>query len=1262
MPRSEGPLRAVDDLLGAFARDLRELREKAGNPTYRELARRAHYSAGTLSDAAGGKKLPTLAVTLAFVRACEGDPVAWERRWRADAAEYAARRARLRTETTADDGESPYVGLAAFQAEDADRFFGREKLVDELRKLLTVDRFVPVFGASGVGKSSLLRAGLVPALADAPVAVMTPGAHPIEECAVALARVTGESAALIRDELLTDGLHLRVRQTVADGADLVLVIDQFEEVFTVCPDVDERTRFIDAILAAAEAPTSRIRLVIGVRSDFYPHCALHPGLADALRRGQLVVEAMSSDELQRAITQPAIDAGYTLERSLLATVIADSAGNPGVLPLVSHALLETWRRRHGTSLTLSGYQTAGGIQDALARTAEHVFLSLTSDQRDRARVLLVRLIAVGDGTEDTKRRVPLAEFDPADGPVLDRLVESRLLCLDRDSVEITHEALIRCWPRLREWLAADRDGLRLHRQLTHAADLWDSDGRDPSALYRGNRLAQLTDWAPGRALSARERDFLQASQTLHVDEQLIARRRTNRLRRLVAILVVLLVLATTAVGSAGYAQHEASQQRDQAVIQKVLSQANALRSTNPGLAAQLSLAAYRLAPDTDTRSSVLTALTTPYAVQVSAHTDLVHGMAISPNGRFLATVSNDKTGRIWDISDPTKPVPCGMPVKSSDRLLSVAFSPDGHTVAMAGMDSLVRMMSVDDRCHTTELATLSGTTDGVVAVGFSHDGSLLAAGSLDGMVRLWNVAAPGQPRPEPPIHLGDRVWSLAFDPTAHVLAAGVDRGNQAVTQLWNTDTRQPLGALPVASPGIYALAYSPDGHTVAEGDADGAIELWDVTDSDAPKALATLSGPAGGVRTVAFRPDGHTLVAGSEDNSVRLWNVTASTQPVAEPALTGFSGAVYSLAITPDGRTLVTGGQDGSVRLVRLAEHTFATRTDNIVASVTFSPDGRTLADTRRAEDSVELRDLRDPSNSWSAPMSASPGDTLAFAPSGHVLAAGDFDSLVKLWNVSDVRRPNTATALVPDAGGGAEALAFSPDGHTLAAGVYQVRLWDVSVAASPRVIGTLATRPDSVNAVAFDPTGHFLAVAGSDTTTSLWDVTTPASPRLVAVLGDLVPGSVRAIAFDPVGRLLALSSNDNTVQLWDVSDPRRPARMHTLSGHSSSVNTLAFSPDGRVLATGSSDNTVRLWDVSDPFQSTTTAILTGHTSSVNTLAFSPDGKTLATGSSDRSIGLWDTDVEHMAAHLCSLAWPRISEPEWNQYLRGFDYRPPCPA
>jgi hypothetical protein len=775
MPRTERPLDAGDSRLLSFAADLRRLRRDAGNPTYRQLAQRAHFSVSALSEAAGGRKLPSLAVTLAYVRACGGDEHCWKRRWHALAAELVAGTASSGPVAGSDadptpSWRAPYVGLRPFGPADVDRFCGRERLVENLLSRLSRQRLLACFGASGAGTSSLLRAGLVPGWQRTHpaglVVIFTPGAHPIEECAIALAGVTGGTTARVRAEMTADarGLHRTIRRAVGSAADpadppeLLLVVDQFEEVFTLCRDLDEQARFIQALLIAERAQRSRCRVVLGVRADAYAHCARHPELADALDDAQVTVGPMTLDELRRVICEPAVRAGYAIESGLLAALVTSANGRVGALPLLSNALLETWRRRRGNTLTLAGFEDAGGVGESLAHTAETTYRAMEPARQRQIRRLFLRLTAPGEGTDHTKRRVGYAELgsaDPDTRQVLESLARHRLITLDRDGVDMGHEALIRCWPRLRDWLAEDGDGLRIHRHLTDAASGWDALGQDPGALYRGARLAVAAGWAAqrDRGLSPLEARFLEASRAVHAAEERAARQ-VRRLRMLVAALSVLLVTATGAAVLAAR-ERRVTRQRGMVTPQRVAEQAAALRGFQPALAAQLSLPTHRLAPTIQARSSLLSTLTAPYATEPDGGGE-VDTVAVSPDGRTMATAGPDRVVALWDIADPHHP------------------GPDGDTVAAAGHDTTIQLWSAGDRQRPRALATLHGPAGPANAVAFRPDGRILTSAGHDATVRLWDVADLGA-RPLGVIGHPESVTSVARSPDGRLLASASGR-------------------------------------------------------------------------------------------------------------------------------------------------------------------------------------------------------------------------------------------------------------------------------------------------------------------------------------------------------------------------------------------------------------------------------------------------------------------------------------------------------
>jgi WD40 repeat protein/transcriptional regulator with XRE-family HTH domain len=1285
-----------DSSLLKFAADLRRLRQKAGSPTYRNLAERAHYSAATLSEAAAGRRLPTLSVALAYVEACDGDVRQWKQRWQEVAAELAA--ADSEAEGAERDGPAdgtgevaPYRGLAAFEAEDADWFFGRERLVDVVTAQLDKSRFVAVFGASGSGKSSLLRAGVVPRWQSAHgrrrTVVLVPGAHPLRTSAVALVPSAARSAetqhvdSASRDQTL----HRAVRQALADqgdGAELLLVVDQFEEVFTLCREGDERARFIRALVAAAHAEDSRCRVVLGVRADFYPHCTRHPELSEACGGAQVAVGPLTTDELRRAITGPAVRAGCTLEGALLAELVAHAHDRAGVLPLLSHALLETWRRRRGNTLTLTGFQAAGGIEGALARTAESVYTGLTASGQRVAKGVFLRLCALGEGTEDTKRRITRDEVDGTDpdtAVTLERLAAARLLSLDQDSVEISHEALIRCWPRLRDWLAQDRDSVRVHRLLTEAAQAWASVGRDPEVLLRGSRLALVAEWSAGAArdMSALEREFLEASRAADLAEQDAARRRVRRMRRLIALLSLLLTLASIATVVAVRAQHRADQQRDIATSRRVAEQVRTLRSADPALALQLSLAAYRLSPTVEARSSLLSAFTTPYATELAGHRGDVP-VLFSPDGRLLAT-GHAGGVRLWDATRPHRPralgtVPAlqGSPVLT-EATRATAFSPDGRLLLAGGGPAdpkatdgaaTVQLWDITDPRRPRRLSTRH--TGVPLSAAFSPDGRTLATVGQDGVLRLWSPSRRHGLRPMAGLRPATgvpgghatgvgRPTSVAFSPDGRTLAAG---STDRTVRRWDvTRPRRPRPLPPLRGHrGVVAsVAFSPDGRTLAAGGWDHTVRLWAVTDRRSSPRAATLRGHTDKVYAVAFSPDGHSLASGGVEG-VRLWSLHGAGRPYQAEHLTGHNGAVKSVAFAPDGSTLVSGSQDGTARLWDLATDTLAAHSSSVYG-VAVAPRGGVLASasydgTVRLWSTARPRAVRELASlaGHTAAVNA-----LAFTADGETLISGSLDGTARLWSVTDPRRPRLLAALT--AHGAVDAVAISPDGRVaVTADDEGARLWNITDPHRPR---SRALLPGTAESVAFAPDGRSLACGGADGVIRLWALTSSLPSRIPGTLRGHTQ-VVKSLAFRGDGRMLASASDDRTARLWPLTHGRFRGRSTVLTGHAEPLHAVGFSPDGQTLATAGNDDTVRLWKIPAGRAPEEFATLTGHTGDVNAVAFTAGGRTLATGSNDHTVRLWSPDPERVSARVCRTARPHLTRGQWHQHLPELPYRPPC--
>ncbi|AOR37577.1 hypothetical protein BFF78_37655 [Streptomyces fodineus] len=1128
-----------------FAYELRKLRQEAGGLTYREMALRAHYSVTTLSQAAAGEQLPSLGVTLAYVRACDGDAEEWERRWRETAEDPALR--------NREDGgtESPYPGLVRFEPGDHDRFFGRDQLVADVRELVLLRRFVAVVGPSGSGKSSLLRAGLIPALRAessslASIRILTPGGHP----------------------LLTHAEALRPKD--ADG-DTVLVVDQFEEVFTLCRDPHERTAFIDALLAARH-PDSRLRVVIAIRADFYGRCAEHRELAGALREANLLVGPMSPAELRQAIVRPAQMAGLIVERDLTARLVEEVHGAPGGLPLLSHALRETWRRRRGRALTLQAYEAAGGVRGAIAQSAEEVHARLAPGHAELARLILLRLIAPGDGSQDTRRPVEHSELDLGAASqdnialVLDRLASARLLTLADGIVDLAHETLITGWPRLHRWIDDARARLRIHRQLTEAARAWNALDRDPGALYRGVRLAAAEeafgDLDTAKELTCLERDFLAGSTAAREREQRAVVRATRRRRQFTAALSVLLVIAVTA-GSIAWRQFRISEHRRQqavaaqkaALSRQLAAQSAALLGYNPDLASLLAVQAYQVSPTAEATSSLYAAAALPLRHRLTGPARPVEAVTFSPDGQTVAAGSPDGTILRWDTGTGAARPPSRSPVRG---VRTITYSKAGHLLAAGDADGTLRLSDL-----TRGEAWTATDHDETGPMAFSPDDRTVAVGSSDGRVRLRDIAT-GAIRATWPVSAG-RTTTIAYSPDGRLLSAGGADGVIRVRDLSKGTTRTVRLTGPAAPT---SMAFSPNGTLLAVGDGLGEVQLSDMETGRTP---ARLTGHKGPVVAVKFSPDGRLLATGSDDSTARLYDVTTGE---SRAVFTGHTGGVTSVSFSPDGTMLATGSRDRTVRLwdaLRGAADVTG-KTDNTATSMVFTADGRALetgdAAGRVSTWDVHLHQTRSTRTLASAGMASS----VSVPQDSHVIAAltSDDGGSVQVWDATRhmlrtiVHNRSRSLAFVT--------AALNHDGRVLATGDTgaTVRLWDADTG---RTRAVLTGHTDVVAALAFSGDGHTLASADASGTIRLWDVATGKSR---AVLTD----NATSVAVSPDGRTLAVGHDDGTVRLWDVSTLTVRS---TLRGRRLPVNAVAMSPDQRMLATGSEDGTIQLWKLTTP-------------------------------------------------------------------------------
>jgi WD40 repeat protein len=1229
--------------------------------------------------------------------------------------------------------ESPYRGLQAFGEADADFFFGRARAILDIRERLAAcahdDGLLVVSGVSGAGKTSLLRAGLLPELRRAglpaatgwpeaaalpaaagwPGAALIPGDRPLDSLAVAIAPAAKLDAAEVRRSLAADpaGFRLTARQAAGEGR-MLLIVDQFETLFTQCEREAERQGFIKALCSATAAGAAVV--VVAIRADLEARLAEYPGLDRAVQHHRYLLTSMTERQLREAITGPAIRVESSVDEDLveqllreLRTPASRPGGGPqpigaGMLPLLSHALDQAWRLRDDQSpaeawnrpLTLADYDRTGGIEHAIATSAETVYRNeLTRAQRAIARQVFIRLTASTPDGIDTAVRVARADLLAGQGEpaaadvdrVLTAFADARLLALASDTVEISHEALLSAWPLLRDdWLAGTHADRAVRARLQATLTDWNEAGRDPSFLYSGSQL-DAAEQAAARIAADGRHPPLAEGENAFLRQSRLAARRAARLRRrtvagvgvLAVALAVALVIASVSAGHllternrAVAAQQSAAAERDAfrnelaaQTATLLASESLPLGSTDPMAAAEDSVLAWGLnRSSAQARDALLTAAANPL---VAVNTDLSAPL-------YLGFSANSKTLLIQGTGDTSNSF-------DAEQWNVVTGEPDGLPVSTGGAEGFT-----------------AGLVPGLETPAISPDGQTVAFFAYDGgnAVALWNMTTGATSN----FDVGpdqDEIRSAAFSPDGQALALEgwlCGGGKRECAYLWTASqglVGAPLdaGVESPLTPGTPLVVFSRDGRQIATADTDNVVRVWDVaTHRQEGRAFPPLRSA---IDSIAFSPDGHTLAVGEDDGTIQFLNMTAgpTAGPVLRVAAGGAGAAVSAIAYSPDGSLLAAGDQNGTTRIWSLTSGRQLDLSSGTapVTSAAFSPDGRTLAiagSAVRLWSTAALDDvLGQPPVSGGVGGAALAANHTLVADAAYPRQLTDGDNIgIRVWYPGDRHGPDISIPFPnPQTPLAFPPIALSPDGKTLITGSVDgtVRLWRVP-------LGLADNRPElsipvpqaasgaNVSALAFNGGGTRIAAGYFDGQVFVFDSATGESlgeiSQDIAFPGEtgIASGALLAVGFTPDGNVITVTLAGQ-VAVWSLpqQDQVQPPVSVPIGGQATAA---AVSPDGRTLAVGNNNGTIQFWSVPTGRQ-VGPSIATGD-GAIDSLAFSPDGTTLASAGADGTLRTWNVGYLTPAAalaRLCGRIRPAMSAAAWSapaEQKAGLSFQEAC--
>jgi len=1100
-----------------------------------------------------------------------------------------------------DEDRAPYRGLASFTPADADVFFGREREAVAFVNRLRAHPLVAVVGASGAGKSSFVQAGVVPTLpAIFSTVTARPGARPV---AALRARLRAEG--WLGDEEPDDAAlaaELRARAQKRNGL-LLVVIDQFEELFTLGADADERLRYATLLAELGRHADDPIRVVLTMRDDFLMRAQTLAPLRAHLMSGLELLATPSPADLLRIVVEPARRAGYAFEPAELPLEIVQAvAHEPGALALVSFTASKMWelRDREHHLLPRRAYDALGGVGGALAQHAEETLATMSPVELGLVREAFRHLVTA-DGTRARLTRGDLVQLvggGSAAEAAIEKLVATRLLVTSEGAdggelIEVVHEALLAAWPRLVTWRREDAEGARLRDQLRAAARQWAERGRWRGLLWRDEALVELKLWRArhARPLTETEEAFVTAS---------LREAARGRRLRIAAVAAAFVALA----GGLGVVRlqrvrAEAEAQRARLRLgEQYEEQARAAFLAGGATRALVYLQeAQQLGVDDNARRFLFAAAAEATGAQralLEGHTGSLHSAAWSRDGRRVVTASDDKTARVWDVaSGRTLAVLAGHDAGLSDA----AFSPDGTRIVTASYDGTARLWAAGSGAP---LVTLGGHGGAVLIARFSADGAHVITTCKDGTARIFATATGALERTLAAHE--DRLRIADFSPDGtHIITAGDDDR----ARLWDAASGRVLFTFKQKRL-VGAAAFSPDSSLVAIASDDTTASIIRVSDG---AILHVLEGHGDFVRSIAFSPDGTQVVTGSWDNTARVWDVQTGKMAAL---LDHKSGMVVTAGFSPDGRRIVTAGGDGTAKL-------WEARGGGLVAvleghssglsAAQFSPDGRELV-TASADQSARI---------WSAAagtpslvVEAAEPNSARFSPDGRRFAVSSYAGHAKIFD-------SATGALERDLVFGKETLTlavFAPDGRRVAvtSEMGKAAIFDAD---SGALLHELVGHTRAVTYAAWSPDGTRVATASEDNTVRVWDAATGAPVRTLLGHGDNVSG----VAWSPDGTRLATTSWDKSLRLWDA---RSGALERTIAGHPTSLQNVSFAPDGRRVLVAQDNGT---GDVYDTASGAHVGTLVGHIGMMEAGAFSRDGTLIATAGNDRTVRVWDAQT-----------------------------------